>query len=534
MTPLLAALIWAAPIAQAKPPEVNALFPAGGSPGQEVEVIASGSFDSWPVKVWVDEPGVVLTPKDEKGKFTARVASDAVPGPRVLRFYSDRGASAPRAFVVGTIAETTEAEPNDGPEAVQAVEKLPALVNGKLEKRNDVDNFRVTLSKGQTLFARLDARSIGSPMDGVIQVIGPGGFVAEQVDDGPLLDPYVAHTASADGPHVIRVFAFPSTPDSSINFAGGDAFVYRLTVTTGPAPVGLAMPLTVDREGPGLVEPLGWNLPESARLRVSPTSRPGIGRAWNSEWPGVLELPMVAGPSPVEPSREPGAAPPALASPGRISGRLGAPGEEDRYRVALAKGKAVRFRITARAMGSWLDPVLRIQDAEGKTLAEQDDSTGADAELMFTPPSDGAFDVVVSDLTGQGGPLGVYLLEAIEPRPDFAVTLGLDRVAVEPGKTAEVPVSLDRRDGYDQPIEVRVVGLPPGVKAVAVVSEPKGDSRGKVALKLEGDVGSPPFFGTVYVVGRSGEVERPARAAAIEGGELAVDLWVTVVPAEGK
>lgn len=530
----LLSLVLAATFAQVKPPEVSALFPAGGAPGQTVEVTASGSFESWPVRVWTDEAGVRFEPKEEKGKFTATIAPDAPPGIRRLRFHSDRGASSLRAFLVGSVPETTEAEPNDGPEEVQAVESLPVTLNGRLQKRNDVDAFRVSLKRGQTLVALLDAQSIGSPMDGVLQVVDPTGFVAEQADDSPLLDPRLDFVASTDGDYLIRVFAFPSTPDSSIAFAGGDAFVYRLTLTTGPALDGLALPLMVDIEGPGLIEPLGWNVPPGTRLKVASGGVPGRVRAWQPGWPGLIELPLVESPSPVEPSRESEADLPVLSIPGRISGRIGEPGEEDRHRMTLTKGQVVRLKASARRLGSELDPVVRVVDAEGKVLAEQDDSTGVDAELSFTAPADGSYNVVVFDLVGQGGPRAAYLLEAVVPRPDFSLSLASDRLTIEPGKTMEIDVTVNRQDGFDGAILVEMAGLPPGVKASSARSEAKGDSARKVRVKLEADASVAPSSGPVFVIGRAGGLVRPARASPGDAGGTAVDPWLTVLPASGK
>ena len=79
-----------------------------------------------------------------------------------------------------------EQEPNDEPAKAQKVERLPVVVNGRLGKRGDVDTFEVELRKGQTLVAALEGHGrLGSPMDGVLQVVSADGFVLEQVDDSP-------------------------------------------------------------------------------------------------------------------------------------------------------------------------------------------------------------------------------------------------------------------------------------------------------------------------------------------------------------
>src|SRR5947207_89916 len=89
-------------------PKLNHVFPSGGSRGQNVELSVSGSFQHWPVRVWVDEPGVVFDSGSERGKLMAHIAPDALPGVRLIRIYDDEGASLPRPFIVGTLAETLE------------------------------------------------------------------------------------------------------------------------------------------------------------------------------------------------------------------------------------------------------------------------------------------------------------------------------------------------------------------------------------------------------------------------------------------
>src|SRR5207249_3560288 len=126
-----------------------------------------------------------------------------------------------------------ESEPNDDPTRPQRIETPRVTVNGKLGRTGDVDGFAVPLKKGQTLVAALEAnRRLGAPLDGLLQVVSSQGFVLAENDDAPDRDPLLAFEAPADGTYLVRTFAFPAEPDARIGFAGGDAFVYRLTLTT--------------------------------------------------------------------------------------------------------------------------------------------------------------------------------------------------------------------------------------------------------------------------------------------------------------
>src|SRR5262249_36007488 len=151
---------------------------------------------------------------------------------------------------------------NEDPKKPQVLDSAAVVVNGRLEKQGDVDGFALRLAKGQTLVASVLAnRGLGSPMDAVLQVASADGFVLDQNNDYHGLDPQLVFTAPADGTYVVRTFAFPAVPDSGIRFAGGETFIYRLTLTTGGF-AEYAYPLAVPRADPGQVELVGWNIPE--------------------------------------------------------------------------------------------------------------------------------------------------------------------------------------------------------------------------------------------------------------------------------
>src|SRR3954447_16176264 len=92
-------------IGRAAPPTLEAIYPPGGQCGQTVEVAVAGTFDRWPVGVWVDGQGVEAKAGKERGKVFVTVAADAAPGARRLRLYDEEGASVVRPFVIGVLPE---------------------------------------------------------------------------------------------------------------------------------------------------------------------------------------------------------------------------------------------------------------------------------------------------------------------------------------------------------------------------------------------------------------------------------------------
>ena len=186
---LVLLLAWTVPAA-AKPPTLDSLFPPGGQRGQTVAVTAAGSFGQWPVKVWTDDEGLEVRPLTEKGKLSIAVAPGARVGVHWLRLFDDEGATALRPFLVGTLPEVVETEPNDDPTRPQQLETACVTVNGKLGQSGDVDGFAVPLQKGQTLVAALEAnRRLGSPLDGLLQVVSARASCSTRTTTPPTATP---------------------------------------------------------------------------------------------------------------------------------------------------------------------------------------------------------------------------------------------------------------------------------------------------------------------------------------------------------
>lgn len=504
---------------QAAPPKLTTLYPAGVSRGQTANVTATGELTQWPSKIWVDRPGITVTCEADKGKLKIAAAADAPVGVYWLRLYDDEGATAPKPFIVGALPEVEEVEPNETASKPQVL-KDSVTINGKLAKAGDVDSFAIYLKAGQLLVAALDGHGrLGSPMDCVLQVARLSGppetadaakpadpsarkieaHVLEQVDDETGLDPRIALTAPREGWYLVRLFAFPSEPNSSIAYANAETYVYRLTLTTGPF-VEYSWPLALSRNQPVELQLGGWNITEGTLKLPAP---PVPAEASQAAMPAA-ELPpitvahdAVAGSFVIPWVDTPvlnAAADCSLTKPQTVplgvtvTGRLTAPRDHDAFQLALKKGQRVTARVESRALGYGLDPYLVVVDASGKVVAELDDSNNQrDLELTWAAAEDGDYRVVIRDVHGQGGPRYVYRLTISEALPDFALTVAADSFTVTTAKPLEIPVTIERRNGFNQVIEVRVEGLPPGVTVDAAKSEEKGDSAKTVKLMMKAD-----------------------------------------------
>src|SRR5437867_2197074 len=94
--------------ANAIPPPLEYLFPAGGQQGASVVVSVGGKIDPWPAKVWTDCAGINFAPATNQNSFAVHISKDVPLGPHLVRIYTEDGASEPRCFVVGDREEQLE------------------------------------------------------------------------------------------------------------------------------------------------------------------------------------------------------------------------------------------------------------------------------------------------------------------------------------------------------------------------------------------------------------------------------------------
>jgi len=545
----------------AAPPKVNYFFPPGGHRGQTVTVTASGDFSTWPVKVWADRQGIAVEAEQDKGKFKVTIAPDAIPGVVWLRAYNEEGASPLRPFVVGTLPEVEEAEPNDAPGKPQTVaEKV--VINGRMAKNGDVDAYAVSLKQGQTLVASLQANTIlGSPMDAVLQICEvvkrrgqAEAFVIEQNHDAVGLDPQAVLTAARDGNYLVRVFAFPSEPGAGVNFSGGDNFVYRLTITTSGF-IDHALPLAIVGAGrlkAGLqqeVKIFGLNLPaDGTSINIQPPTDPlePFVAAFHPDFAGSFPLLVVDAPILVaDPSSDP-AKPQAIDLPVVVSGRLDRERGMDAFTFTAKKGTKIRIASESRGFDSPLVPLIRVLDDSRKRLVVGEVSREKRSpDFVFTSPADGQYVVMIADQHGRDGLRFVYRLTMEESKPSFALSLAADSFVLTADKPLEIPVTIDRQNGFAEPIEIKatIVGVPPSGGAEEdrlkpelqrtdpVISEGKGDTAKSVKLVLKASADAAPGSFAIRIVGTSGGLSRAALfSVGLPLAEKQSAVWITKKP----
>ncbi len=506
------------PCARAAPPDVTALTPAGAERGKTVAVTAVGTFEKWPVDAWSSSAHIVVKAEKEKGKFAVSVANDAPLGPVWLRFFDGAGASQLKRFIVGGLPEIQETEPNDDAKTAPIV-PLPNVVNGGLSKAGDVDCFRISLKKGQTLAASLEAhRTLRSPMDAVLQLLSNTGEVLEQNHDARGLDPELNFSAPADGEFVVRLFAFPSQPDSNIRHFGSAACVYRLTLTAGEF-LDFATPLAVERNRESTLALSGWNL-KGKEFK--------LGKA--DEFVGI------AHPFPIARETHPcydldRADDKPLSPPFSATGRVRKAGEPSVTRIAGTAKRALAIRLESASLGLSLNPMLKIADAAGKQihLAEPAEF-GRDLETVFAPPSDGGYSIEVRDLFKTAGPRHLYRLRVTPADPDVELKLAADRFELTVGTPLDMSISVDPKNGFEGELVPFAEGLPEGV-AVSVAPAPAKPDKKTMALRFtatKAGIGGPIRIGAAKK--GEGGFRRTAVALLSEHEQTTSNIWLTVSP----
>ncbi|HKB06519.1 MAG TPA: WD40 repeat domain-containing protein, partial [Gemmataceae bacterium] len=119
----------------------------------------------------------------------------------------------------------------------------------------------------------------------------------------------------------------------------------------------------------------------------------------------------------------------AIDLPTTIAGTLDRAGQADYFRFKAKTGQEVGAQILTAAVGSKLDPVLEVADADGRVLAES-----LNGLLAFICPADGTYAIGIHDKDYRGGTDQFYRLHV----GDIPVVSGVVPMGVRRGTEATV------------------------------------------------------------------------------------------------
>jgi len=332
-----------------------------------------------------------------------------------------------------------------------------------------------------------------------MQILSPDGFILAENHDRFGLDPFIAFIAPNDGAYRIRVFAFPSTPDTTIRFSGADTYIYRLTITTGPY-IDHVFPLSLQTGKPQVLNLKGWNLSKDfavLNINVSPTLTET--RIFKTGAAGNLSVTCTPYPSLVFPNDKQSM---LLESPCIISGCLDFK-KDHSFELRFKKGDKYKFKIDARSIGSDLDPLVVQKDALGKELKRVDDDGAAsrDASVEVTSTGDPTF-LKITDLHNHSGETYYYRMSVIPINPDFEFSVDGESFAPKDNKPVEVPIKFSRVAGHSADIFFKVQDLPQGWSSEELKVTSKTVSPVKLLIKPD----AKAIAGFFKITGKSGDV----------------------------
>ena len=310
------------------------------------------------------------------GKRTATSAVFAVtPDARLARgayqllVYCDDGRKSNVVPVqIDDIPQLVEAEPNDsGPKT--ATTSLDAGYWGVCERPGDVDHVRFAAKKGQQIVCQLEAKSLGSMLNGFLTVLDADGETAASNNDFDQdQDPLVAYTVPADGVYTVRV--------NDQSMAGSPQHFYRLSIGTFPLVTGV-FPTSVPVGRETSVELTGYNLPAKLAATVKPTAAGDVPVPYDATALRVRKAPLVratadADVTEAEPNDTAAKAQP-VSLPAYVNGRIyasvGHPGSDlDCFRFEAKRGENLIIETEAMRRGSPVDTKIEVLAADGKPV----------------------------------------------------------------------------------------------------------------------------------------------------------------------
>ena len=522
-------------LAAANPPVASYIFPAGAQRGTKVNVRVGGLFlhkdcgfemlgpgITAPARLtrtttrWFEGPILPLPdsqrqedyPKDMAG--TLAIAADAPLGVRYWRLWTSQGATSSMKFVVGELPEIIEEEIDGEPIPVKIA--LPVTINGRIFPREDIDVYSFSAKKGESVRCEVNAARLGSPLDARLEVRDAQGRRLAEADAPTGGDPVLRFIPPADGVYEVRI--------QDAQALGGQAYVYRLTVTAEPTvdriyPLGGRRGSIVDFEiaGQALPGKQSVTIPKDSPAEFPLAFSAGSKRS-NTILLDVDDLPEFLAPKDLTKP---------VPFPAILNGRIVKAGQVDSWKWQGKKGDTWEFELRAARLGSKLDGVLTIADAAGKTLTTAE-AGAADPIIRFAVPADGEYVVQIQDRYRSRGGLDFAYRLRVAPPPgaDFRLTLvgdarqGTtgDTVTLPRKGTAKLKINVERLSGFKEPITLDVQGLPANVTVTPNVI---AANQATVDLTFKADEQAKIGVARLTIVGKAKEITRIAKRLTDRG-----------------
>ncbi|MEE3373358.1 MAG: hypothetical protein VX346_28740 [Planctomycetota bacterium] len=493
------------------------------SPDPQVTITKRGPLGKFivaPPPYWFGQKSMraaFLTPREVPARI--RVAEGKPSGSAYWQVANAGGASRCVPFLVDAGNIVVENRHRDTP---QMLETLPVIVAARLGKIAEIDEYQFVATQDGLVTAELITHQIGSLLTGAIEVgeTGKDHRLGDAVDlEGKDIE--LTFAVKAGKSYSLRVF--------DVQFRGNRAFVYALRLSLGPRVI-MTRPVAGRRGRSCDVDFIGYGLQNGTSTLQSVTRKVDFPDQETAAFAYSLDTPVGTAlvSFPLRDTDEVvGRGRTEIACPVVVNGALAEVGVEDRYTAEMKAGDSWAIAVEAAALGSPLDPTLRVLAPDGSEIAKFDKA--GDCALTFKAVADGPHVIVVGDISAQAGtPLSVYrLVVEVPPLADFSLSVP-QTINFEPGGKASATVKLARLHGYAGNVAVGIEGLPKGVSVPADLVIPAGKSELKFELSASTDCSGMAAYVRVVGVGRRGDVTL-TRVASTDVGQLTSVLLTPII-----
>lgn len=447
-------------VAAQHPPSIGYLFPPAVQSGQTTEVTIGGydwtpdmqlfvrddrvqfSLNGVPGPILVPEPPYWFGKKARRAPFgLARevAAKLTIPNDFPVGLVQWQAANANGATAVARFAVTDLPVHIDSAVIGQSRLAIPTCVCGQIALIGEVDRIDFVSPKDGWIGCELASVSIGSPLRAILEIRDSSGrLVAEEADTAGV-DCELLFTAVAGETYTASVY--------DLDFRGDRSFVYQLTM----AP----------REPAALQEP---------------TAPQEIGSVVESTTELSIPTTMTAS-TPVDSNAQ-------------------------LFRVQGVEGDVWKIAASGEKAGSKVDPVVTVYDSDRKQLVRVDDIAGStDAELEFRVPATAGYEIEVADLSGTSSHSPAnYQFSITRSVASFELSC-VKQLAIPIGGKSTLQVDVVRQGGFAEPIDLKLVGLPEGVRVADNLQIPA--QQNSLKIELEADPQSAALAALVSIQGQA-------------------------------
>ncbi len=370
---------------------------------------------------------------DPSGEFTQEIKLPGESHEKLGAYADQAGLSSPSPnwIRVSPFPNVLEAAPNQDKEHATSTELLPPVaLNGIISKKGEADWFRFKARKGQALDVNVYARRLRSPLDSVLEVFDASGKSIGANDDTGGPDSYLKFTPGEDGDYLVRV------KDQLGN--GGPDYTYRIEITPVQPSLTLSIPQVARNDSQTRQYIL---IPKGNRFAT-------LMSAKRANCSGEIAFSADGLPA--------GVALQADTMPAKVDAIplvFEAPSD-----TAIG-GKFID--LTAKLVDSTNDVPSRFKH---------------DIELVQGPNNSYYYGTRVDKL---------YL--AVTKEAPFKLRVLEPKVPLVQAGTMDLRVVADRKPGYEEPINVKMLWNPPGVSSLPDATIPKGSSHVDYHLNATGD-----------------------------------------------